>query len=69
MTNRYRDIKQLQMELFDVCIWFYVGCKALEYYINREQKSHLASDIMLTMSRSTAMSGDIRHTLYLIKGI
>ncbi|HRU98259.1 MAG TPA: hypothetical protein P5092_12610 [Ruminococcus sp.] len=49
------------MELFDVCIWFYADCKALEYYIIRAQKSHLASDIMLTMSRSTAMSGDIGH--------
>ncbi len=34
----------------------------LEKYITRAQKSPLANEIMLTMSRSIAMTGDIRPT-------
>ena len=45
-----------------MCTWFYADHKALENYITRAQKSPLAREIMLTMSRSTAMTGDIRPT-------
>lgn len=45
-----------------MCTWFYADHKALENYIIRAQKSPLAREIMLTMSRSTAMTGDIRPT-------
>ena len=45
-----------------MCTWFYADHKTLENYITRAQKSPLAREIMLTMSRSTAMTGDIRPT-------
>ena len=45
-----------------MCTWFYADHKALENSITRAQKSPLAREIMLTMSRSTAMTGDIRPT-------
>ena len=45
-----------------MCIWFYADYKSLENYITRAQKSPLANEIMLTMSRSVAMTGDIRPT-------
>jgi len=45
-----------------VCTWFYADYKSLENYITRAQKSPLANEIMLTMSRSTVMTGDIRPT-------
>ncbi len=45
-----------------MCTWFYADYKSLENYITRAQKSPLANEIMLTMSRSIAMTGDIRPT-------
>lgn len=45
-----------------MCTWFYTDYKTLENYIIRAQKSPLTNEIMLTMSRSTAMTGDIRPT-------
>ena len=45
-----------------MCTWFYADHKALENYITRAQRSPLAREIMLTMSRSTAMTRDIRPT-------
>lgn len=45
-----------------MCTWFYADYKSLENYITRAQKSPLANEIMLTMSRSVAMTGDIRPT-------
>lgn len=45
-----------------MCTWFYADHKTLENYITRAQKSPLANDIMLSMSRSTVMTGDIRPT-------
>jgi len=45
-----------------VCTWFYADYKSLENYITRACKSPLANEIMLTMSRSTVMTGDIRPT-------
>ena len=45
-----------------MCTWFYADYKSLEKYITRAQKSPLANEIMLTMSRSTVMTGDIRPT-------
>lgn len=45
-----------------MCTWFYADYKSLENYIARAQKSPLANEIMLTMSRSIAMTGDIRPT-------
>ena len=48
------------MEVSAVCTWFYADYKSLESYITKAQKSPLANEIMLTMSRSTVMTGDIR---------
>ncbi|SFY04310.1 SOS response-associated peptidase [Ruminococcus sp. XPD3002] len=45
-----------------MCTWFYADHKTLENYITRAKKSPLTNEIMLTMSRSTAMTGDIRPT-------
>ena len=45
-----------------MCTWFYADYKSLESYITKAQKSPLANEIMLTMSCSTAMTGDIRPT-------
>ena len=45
-----------------MCTWFYADYKSLENYITRARKSPLANEIMLTMSRSTVMTGDIRPT-------
>ena len=45
-----------------MCTWFYADYKSLEKYITRAQKSPLANEIVLTMSRSTVMTGDIRPT-------
>lgn len=45
-----------------MCTWFYADYKSLENYIARAQKSPLANEIMLTMSRSIAMTGNIRPT-------
>lgn len=45
-----------------MCTWFYADYKSLENYITRAQKSPLANEIMVTMSRSIAMTGDIRPT-------
>lgn len=45
-----------------MCTWFYVDYKALENYITRAQRSPLANEIMLTISRITTMTGDIRPT-------
>lgn len=45
-----------------MCTWFYADYKSLENYITRAQKSPLANENMLTMSRSTAMTGEIRPT-------
>ncbi len=45
-----------------MCTCFYTDYKSLENYITRAQKSPLANEIMLTMSRSIAMTGDIRPT-------
>ena len=45
-----------------MCTWFYTDYKTLENYITRAKKSPLTNEIMLTMSRSTAMTGDIRPT-------
>lgn len=45
-----------------MCTWFYADYKSLENYITRARKSPLANEIMLTMSRSTVMTEDIRPT-------
>ena len=45
-----------------MCTWFYADYKSLENYITRAQKSPLTNEIMYTMFRSTAMTGDIRPT-------
>lgn len=45
-----------------MCTWFYADYKSLENYITRARKSPLANEIMLTMSRSTVMTEDIRRT-------
>ena len=45
-----------------MCTWFYADYKSLENYITIAQKSPLANEIMVTMSRSVAMTGDIRPT-------
>lgn len=45
-----------------MCTWFYADYKSLENYITRAQKSPLANEIMVTMSRNIAMTGDIRPT-------
>ena len=45
-----------------MCTWFYADYKSLENYITKAQKSPLANEIMLTMSRNTVMTGDIRPT-------
>ena len=45
-----------------MCTWFYADYKALENYITSAQKSPLANEIMLSMSRSVVMTGDIRPT-------
>ena len=45
-----------------MCTWFYADYKSLENYKTRARKSPLANEIMLTMSRSTVMTGDIRPT-------
>ena len=45
-----------------MCTWFHADYKSLENYITRAQKSPLANEIMVTMSRSIAMTGDIRPT-------
>ena len=45
-----------------MCTWFYADYKSLENYITIAQKSPLANEIMVTMSRSIAMTGDIRPT-------
>lgn len=45
-----------------MCTWFYADYKTLENYITRAQKSPPANEIMLTISRITTMTGDIRPT-------
>jgi len=45
-----------------VFTWFNADHKSLENHITRAKKSPLANAIMLTMSMSNSMTGDIRPT-------
>lgn len=50
------------LSVLTVCACFYADYKTLENYITRAQMSPLANEIMLTISRITTMTGDIRPT-------
>ncbi len=45
-----------------MCTWFYADYKYLSGYINKAQQLPLADNIMNAMSKSKAMSGNIRPT-------
>ncbi|MCI6580805.1 MAG: SOS response-associated peptidase [Oscillospiraceae bacterium] len=45
-----------------MCTWFYADYKYLSCYINKAQQLPLADSIMNAMSKSKAMSGNIRPT-------
>ena len=45
-----------------MCTWFYADYKYLSGYINKSQQLPLADSIMNAMSKSKAMSGNIRPT-------
>ena len=45
-----------------MCVWYYAESKSLSYFISKAQQLPLAHEMMITMSRSMAMSGNIRPT-------
>ncbi len=45
-----------------MCVWYYAESKSLSYFISKAQQLPLAHEMMVTMSRSMAMSGNIRPT-------
>ena len=49
-------------EVNTVCVWYYAESQSLSYFIPKAQQMPLAHEIMVVMSRSAAMSGNIRPT-------
>lgn len=45
-----------------MCTWFYADSKSLSFYIDKAQKLSLADTIMNALSKSKAMTGNIRPT-------
>lgn len=45
-----------------MCVWYYAENKSLSYFISKAQRLSLAREMSITMSRSMAMSGNIRPT-------
>ena len=45
-----------------VCVWYYAESKSLSYFISKAQQLPLAHEMSIAMSRSMAMSGNIRPT-------
>lgn len=45
-----------------MCVWYYAESKSLSYFISKAQQLPLAHEMMVTLARSMAMSGNIRPT-------
>ena len=45
-----------------MCTWFYADSHSLSYFISKAQQLPLANEIMVKLSKSMAMSGNIRPT-------